>query len=126
MVLRGVIYETMNVLESKLATTHDLVTLAKLRGVDLSSTSQDWAFLKDGRFISLWRTGGEVHYNLQGPIKALPERYEASASAFRDIWHEAGTLVDLDQAFELLNAWLIDMKEVDDLPERSMRREGIG
>ena len=86
----------MNVLESKLATTHDLVTLAKLRGVDLSSTSQDWAFLKDGRFISLWRTGSEVHYNLQGPIKALPERYQASASAFRGMWHEAGTLVDLD------------------------------
>jgi hypothetical protein len=64
----------MNVLESKLATTHDLFTLAKLRGVDLSSTSQDWAFLNDGRFISLWRTVGEVHYNLQGPIKELPER----------------------------------------------------
>jgi hypothetical protein len=42
------------------------------------------------------------------------------------MWHEAGTLVDLDQAFELLKAWLIDMKGVDDLSERSMRREGIG
>jgi hypothetical protein len=42
------------------------------------------------------------------------------------MWDEAGTLADLEQAFELLKAWLIDRKEVDELPQRSMRREGIG
>jgi hypothetical protein len=116
----------MNHLESQVATTQELVAFAKQRAVDLSPTCYDWAFLNDGRFISLWRSEGKVYYNMQGPIKSLPERYKASASAFRGMWHEAGTLVDLEQAFELLKAWLIDMKGVDDLPKRSMRREGIG
>ena len=116
----------MNDLESQLATTRELVAFAKQRGVDISPTCYNWAFLKEGRFISLWRREGNVQYNMQGPIKALPERYKASASAFRGMWHEAGTLADLEQAFELLKAWLIDMKGVDDLPARSMKREGIG
>jgi hypothetical protein len=115
----------MNDLESQVATTQELVAFAKQRGVDLSSTCYDWAFLNGGRFISLWRKEGKVHYNMQGPIDALPERYKASASAFRGIWHEAGTLADLQQAFALLKAWLIDRKGVDDLPERYARREGI-
>jgi hypothetical protein len=42
------------------------------------------------------------------------------------MWHEAGTLEDLEEAFEFLRAWLIDRKEVDDLPQRYVRREGIG
>jgi hypothetical protein len=63
---------------------------------------------------------------MQGSIGALPERYKASAGAFRGMWHEAGTVADLEGAFELLKAWLIDRKEVDALPERRMRREAIG
>ena len=116
----------MNDLESQKATAQELVAFAKQRGVDLSSTCYDWAFLSQGRFISLWRKEDRVHYNLQGPIDALPERYKASARAFRGMWHEAGTLLDLEQAFELLKAWLVDIKEVDHLPQRYMRREGIG
>ncbi len=116
----------MNDLESQEATAHEMVTFAKQRGVDLSSTCHDFAFFNDERFILLWRKAGEVHYNMQGAIKALPARYQGSASAFRGMWHEAGTLADLAQAFELLQAWLIDMKGVEDLPERNMRREGIG
>ena len=116
----------MNDPESQGATAQELVAFAKQRGVDLSSTCYDWAFLNEGRFISLWRKEGKVHYNMQGPINTLPERYKASASAFRGMWHEAGTLADLEQSFELLKAWLIELKEVDDLPKRSMRREGIG
>ena len=115
----------MNDLESQEATAQELVALAQQRGFDLSSSCHDWAFLDEGRFISLWRKGGRVHYNLQGRIDALPERYKASAHAFRGIWHEAGTLADLEQAFEFLKAWLIDMKGVDDLPQRYVRREGI-
>jgi hypothetical protein len=116
----------MNDLESQVATIQEMVAFARQRGVDISPTCYDWAFLNGGRLISLWRREGKVHYNMQGPIKALPERYRASAGAFRGMWHEAGTLADLEQAFELLKDWLIDMKGVDDLPERSMRREGIG
>jgi hypothetical protein len=92
----------------------------------LSSTCYDFAFLNEGRFISLWRKDGKVHYNMQGPIDILPERYKASASAFHGMWHEAGTVADLEQAFEFLKAWLIERKEVDLLPERYVRREGIG
>jgi hypothetical protein len=116
----------MNDLESQEATARELVAFAKQRGIDISATCYDWAFLNGGRFIFLWRGEDKVHYNMQGRIEALPQRYKASASAFRGMWHEAGTLVDLEQAFELLKAWLIDRKEVDDLPERRMRREGIG
>jgi NDP-sugar pyrophosphorylase family protein len=116
----------MNDLESQEATAQELVAFAEQRGIDLSSTCHDFAFFNKSRFILLWRKEGKVHYNMQGPIKVLPERYKASASAFRGMWHEAGTLADLEQAFELLKAWLIDMKGVEELPERSMRREGIG
>jgi hypothetical protein len=116
----------MNDVESQLATARELVAFAKLRGIDLSSTCHDWAFLSGGRFISLWRKGGQVHYNLQGPVETLPERYQASANAFHGMWHEAGTVADLEQALGFLKAWLIDRKEVDNLPERYVRREGIG
>ncbi len=116
----------MNHLESQVPTTQELVAFGRQRGVDLSPACHDWAFLNEGRFISLWWSEGKVHYNMQGPINSLPEKYKASASAFRGMWHEAGTLGDLEQAFEPLRAWLIDRKGVDDLPERTMRREGIG
>jgi hypothetical protein len=116
----------MNDLESQEATARELVAFAEQQGVDLSSTCHDFAFFNERRFILLWRKEGKVHYNMQGSIDALPARYKASAGAFRGMWHEAGTLVDLEQAFELLKAWLIEMKGVDDLPQRSMRREGIG
>jgi hypothetical protein len=116
----------MNDLESQEATTRELVTFAKQRGVDLSSTCCDWIFLNEERFISLWRKEGKVHYNLQGSISALPERYKASAGAFRGMWHEAGAVPDLEQGFELLKAWLLDKREVDELPPRYIRREGIG
>ena len=116
----------MNDLESQAATAQELVAFAKQRGADLSSTCHDFAFFNEGRFILLWRKQGKVHYNMQGSIDVLPATYKASAGAFRGMWHEAGTLADLEQAFELLKAWLIDRKEVDELPQRSMRREGIG
>jgi hypothetical protein len=116
----------MNDLESQMATAQELVTFAKQRGIDLSPTCYDWAFLAEGRFISLWRKEGEIHYNMQGPVATLPERYKASTSAFRGMWHEAGILADFEEAFEFLKGWLIDRKEVDELPQRSVRREGIG
>lgn len=116
----------MNEIESQEATAQELVAFAKQRGLDLSSTRYDFAFFSEGRFIMLWRKDDRVLYNMQGSIKALPERYSASAGAFRGMWHEAGALADLEQAFEFLKAWLIDKKEVDELPQRYIRREGIG
>jgi hypothetical protein len=118
--------DKMNDLESQEATAQELVAFAKQRGVDLSSACHDFAFFNGERFILLWRKEGKVHYNMQGSIGELPKSYKASASAFRGMWHEAGTLLDLEQAFELLKAWLVEMKGVDDLPKRTMKREGIG
>lgn len=116
----------MNDLESQTATAQELVAFAKQRGVDLNSLCQDIVFFNENRFILLWRKGDKVHYNMQGSIVTLPERFKASASVFRGIWLESGALADLERAFEFLKAWLIDRKEIDDLPQRQVRREGIG
>ena len=111
---------------SELAMARELISLAQQQEVDLASMYNSGTFLHDGRIIWFWRKNDVIHYSLQGPVRMLPERYKASASAFQGIWTEAGTLTDLEEAFEFLKAWLIDRKEVDDLPQRYVRREGIG
>lgn len=115
----------MNEVESQVATAQELVAFAKQRGVDLSSISYDWSFLNEGRFIILWRKEGNVLYNMQGPVKILPERLKASATIFRGIWHETGSLETIEQALDFVKAWLLDRKEIDELPERSVRSYGI-
>jgi hypothetical protein len=87
----------MNDLESQEATAKELVAFAKGRGFDLSSAYYDIAFFNDERFILLWRRDGKVHYNLQGKVHALPGDFKASGSAFRGMWHEAGTLPDMEE-----------------------------
>jgi hypothetical protein len=62
---------------------------------------------------------------MQGPIAVLPNKLKASAGAFLGVWTEAGTIENMRQAFELVRAWLLEWKEVDDLPSRSVRRYGI-
>ena len=98
---------------------------------------QEFTFLKGRRWIDVWRkdslpgTGpahqplGTLNYNMQGAIAVLPSILKGSASAFQGMWSEAGTFENLEQAFELVKAWLVDWKEVDDLPSRSARRYGI-
>jgi hypothetical protein len=116
----------MNELESQQATAHELVSFAEQQGFEFGLMCHNWAFLNEGRFISLWRKQGMVHYNLQGRTGKLPERYRSSADSFNGMWHEAGTLANAEQAFGLLKAWLIDGKGADDLPQRQVRREGLG
>jgi hypothetical protein len=48
-----------------------------------------------------------------------------SASAVRGMWFERGFFANMEQAFELLKAWLLKRKEIDDLPSRSVRAYGI-
>jgi hypothetical protein len=62
---------------------------------------------------------------MQGAISVLPSSLRESAGAFRGGWSEAGAFEDMEQAFELVKAWLLDGREVDDLPGRSVRRYGI-
>ena len=116
----------MNDLESQAATAQELVACAKQQGVDLSSICYDFAFFSEGRFLLLWRKEGKVHYNLQGKIDMLPEKMKASASAFHGMWGETGTLESVEQAIEFLKAWLLDQKEIDELPSRAVRSYGIG
>ena len=119
------------------ATALELVYLAQRHGIDLEPLRKDFAFLKDRRYIDFWRkdelpsTGpaneqiGTLHYNMQGSIAVLPSVLKESSSAFRGAWTEAGTFENIEQAFAFLKAWLLDWKEVDDLPPRSVRRYGI-
>jgi hypothetical protein len=69
---------------------------------------------------------GVVYENLDQPGSVLPDYLKASADHFHGCWSEAGTFDNLEQAFALLKAWLIDRKEVDVLPPRHVRRSGIG
>ena len=115
----------MNALESQQETARELISFSRQRGFDLSSMCYDWAFLNDGRFLSLWRQKGKVHYSLQGKVNVLPERMKASAGVFRGMWIESGAFETIEQAFEFLKAWLLDRNEVDDLPSRSVRSYGI-
>ncbi len=127
----------MDPLESFRATAQELVAHAQQQGIDLGQFRKDFTFLKDRRWIDVWRkdslpgTGpadeplGTLHYNMQGAISVLPSRLKGSAGAFRGAWSEAGTFENMEQAFELVKAWLLDWNEVDDLPSRSIRRYGI-
>ena len=119
------------------ATAQELVSFAQQQGIDLESLRKDFTFQKDHRWIDVWRkdslpgTGpaneplGTLHYNMQGAISVLPSNLKGSAGAFRGAWSEAGIFENMEQAFELVKAWLLDRKDVDDLPTRSVRRYEI-
>jgi hypothetical protein len=62
---------------------------------------------------------------MEGTIAVVPSKLKESASIFRGHWHETGTFENLEQAVELVKAWLLDQKEVDDLPNRSVRAYGM-
>jgi hypothetical protein len=127
----------MDPIENSRAVAHEVVSFAQEQGVDLEPIRNDDVFIKDRRWIWFWRkdslpgTGpadeplGTLHYNMQGTISLLPSRLKGSAGAFQGAWSEAGTFENLEQAFALVKAWLLDWKEVDDLPSRSVRRYGI-
>jgi hypothetical protein len=119
------------------ATAHEVLCIARQQGIDLEPFCTDGHFHSNQRWIYLWRkdslpaTGpaneplGTLHYNMQGTIALLPSKLKESASAFQGAWTEAGTFENLEQAFALVKAWLLDGKEVDELPERQVRRYGI-
>jgi hypothetical protein len=115
----------MNHVESMQATSQELISLAQRQGIDVGSMHNSGTFFHNARIIWFWRKGGVIHYSLQGKIDVLPQEFKASASAFRGMWDEAGSVANMERALELLNAWLFDRKEVDDLPCRFMRRCGI-
>lgn len=127
----------MDPVDNMRATAEELLSLARQQGIELRPFCTDGHFHKDRRWIYLWRKNevpssgpayiaeGTLLYNMQGPISVLPNKLKESASAFLGMWHENGAFENTEQAVELLKAWLIDRKEIDDLPSRSVRAYGI-
>ena len=127
----------MDPIENHRATAHELVAVGRNHGIDLEPLRQDFVFDCDQRYIDFWRKdelpgsgsadepAGTLHYNMQGAIAILPSKLKGSEGLFQGAWSEAGTFDDIEQAFELLKAWLIDKKEIDDLPNRCVRRYQI-
>jgi hypothetical protein len=128
----------MNQVDNERATARELVAYAQSRGIDLEPLRNDTLFQTGQRWIFMWRKRddlpasgrddepeGTLHYNMQGSISVLPSVFKNSPAAFQGAWSEAGTFENLDQAVELLQAWLLDAKEIDELPPRNVRRQGI-
>jgi hypothetical protein len=127
----------MDQVDNERATAQELISFAKQQGFDLDQLRNDCMFQKDRRWVILWRKNelpcsgpaneplGTLHYNMQGAISVLPNSLKHSASAFRGAWSEAGTFENIEQAAQLVKAWLLDSKEVDDLPQRQVRRYEI-
>jgi len=127
----------MDPIDNERAVAKELVFYARQQGFDLEQIRNDSVFQNNKRWIFFWRKDelpcsgpahekrGTLHYNMQGVITDLPSKLKESASVFRGAWTEAGTFENIDQAFALLKAWLLDQKEVDELPPRSVRRYGI-
>jgi uncharacterized protein YodC (DUF2158 family) len=115
-------------LEAGQRIAQDLIALARQQGVDLESIYHTAAFSHEKRYISFGEKtrNGVIYYSTQGAIKDLPEEFKASASAFYGMWHEAGYFDNLEQTFAFLKAWILDHQEVDELPQRSRLRYGIG
>jgi hypothetical protein len=127
----------MDPLDTFRVTAQELVSFARQQGIDLEPFRTDFTFQKDRRWIDVWRKNsfpgsgpanveaGTLLYNMQGPISVLPSKLKESASAFRGMWHERGAFESMKQALEVLKAWLLDRKEIDDLPSRTIRAYGI-
>jgi hypothetical protein len=127
----------MDALDTFRTTAQELISFARQQGIDLEPFRNDFTFQKDRRWIDVWRknslpgTGGAdeplgtLHYSMQGDIALLPSCLKGSADAFRGAWSEAGTFENLEQAVALVKAWLLDGKEIDDLPGRCVRRYQI-
>ena len=115
----------MNDMESAIVTVKELVDFAHLRGLDINSICHTGGFYTPDRYIIFWRKEKCIRYSLQGRILVLPEKYKDSSNSFIGMWEEAGELDTIGQAFEFLNAWMFDGKEVDALPARRIRSDGI-
>ncbi len=113
----------MDSLESVQEAAERLVLYANTQGSDVSQFRNYYnSFSNQSRWIELWLEDDHFGYHLSGEIEKLPSKYAQSRSSFRGVWDEAGSINDLHQAFRLLHSWLIEEREVDDLPDRTIRR----
>jgi hypothetical protein len=108
------------------ATSKQILAVALAHGEDVSPLCDEYGVFESGqRWIEFWVKDESLRYHLSGRISTPPAQIAESFPSFQGIWDEAGTIPDLEQAFQLLRAWLLEGKEVDELPDRSVRRWSI-
>jgi hypothetical protein len=117
----------MDTLDSFQITAARIVEHALKQGADSSQLlhAGSGAFQKENRWIEFWVKDDSLCYHLSGEISTPPALIAESRPSFQGIWDETGSLPDLEQAFQLLQAWLVEWKEVDELPDRFLRRWSI-
>ena len=126
----------MDPIENERSVADELAAYALERGFNVETLRNDFVFQTDQRWIWFWRKvdglacsgpadelEGTLHYNMQGAL-SLSQLVNADGD-HQQIWSEAGVLETLDQAFELLKAWLVNEKDVEKLPVRCARRQSI-
>lgn len=110
------------------STANELIAFARKRGVDLVPTFQAesfWNDESDRHIIFMWRDG-ELFYQLAGRVATLPSQLRGSEGPlhFAGAYSESGVVYNLDGAYSLLKSWLLDRREVDDLPARISNKLG--
>ena len=103
----------MDQLDPTQVAARELVAFAERRGIDLSPLWRDWVFRSEDRLIYFWREEGNYRYTLEGG-----GRQEPPANSSAPYRGESGVIGGIDNALQLLSAWLLDWKEVDALPVR--------
>jgi len=104
-------------------TSKQIISIALEKGVNVSHLRNKYGVFELGkRWIEFWVKDDSLCYHLSGEISTSPAQIAESRPSFQGIWDETGTIPNLEQAFELLRAWLLEGKEIDELPDRSIRR----
>ena len=99
------------------------MALASKHGEEISQFCNEYGVFQHGdRWVEFWMNEDSVQYHLSGKTSTAPAQIAETRPDFRGIWDETGSLPDLEQAILLLRAWLIDRQEIDDLPDRLVRR----
>src|SRR4051812_29993600 len=98
-----------------------LVGFALSKGYDIARYRCESLFVTPTRTIDCWLEDDGIGYHLWGQIGAVPKGL-GSSFGFDGVWDEAGSVKDLAQAFQLLRSWLINGKEVGQLPQRTISR----
>jgi hypothetical protein len=113
----------MDYIESRREAAERLVHYASKHGLDVAPYRDEHdIFTGRKRWVDFWVDGNAIGYHIRGDIGKLPAHFVTSQSSFRGVWDEAGSVENLQQAFYLLRFWVIDAKEVDELPDRKVHR----
>ena len=115
----------------------ELEWLLSLRVMERAQSRLLWAGQRDAHVSWPTLRGSNPRSRKRSTMLATPSRAIASpctfvsgrttgaAVAFQGAWSEAGALENRDQAFGLVKAWQLNLKEVDDLPSRSVWCYGV-